>query len=53
MQTSLLASKIQNITNKHNLAIEAKAFPYCKIVEQRNLDCILLSLQVKFMLKDV
>lgn len=56
MSTSLLASKMQNVANQHNLPIEVEAFPYAeidKIVEQRNPDCILLGPQVKFMLKEV
>ncbi|MDO7205319.1 hypothetical protein Q5M85_15490 [Paraclostridium bifermentans] len=38
MSTSLLASKMQNVANQHNLPIEVEAFPYAdidKIVEQK------------------
>ncbi|WP_250675157.1 PTS sugar transporter subunit IIB [Paraclostridium ghonii] len=56
MSTSLLASKMQNVANQHNLPIEVEAFPYAeidKIIEQKNPDCILLGPQVRFMLKEV
>lgn len=51
MSTSMLASKMQQVADKHNLPIEVKAFPDNKveeIVESENPDVILLGPQVKY-----
>ena len=51
MSTSLVASKMQEVADKHNLPLEIKAFPDPKldaIYEQYHPDVILLGPQVKF-----
>lgn len=55
MSTSMLASKMQEVANSHNLPIEVLAFPYNKlreIVDERHPDCILLGPQVKYMYEE-
>lgn len=50
MSTSLIASKMQQVANQHNLPIEVKAFAYLKlasVLEEYNPDMILLGPQVK------
>ncbi|MDO5040178.1 PTS sugar transporter subunit IIB [Clostridium sp.] len=52
MSTSLLASKMQDVANKHKLPIVVKAFPHGKIEQisrEDNPDCILLGPQVKYL----
>ncbi|MBU5439640.1 PTS sugar transporter subunit IIB [Tissierella sp. MSJ-40] len=52
MSTSLLANKMQDVADTHELPIEVKAFPHGKleeIVETLNPDCILLGPQVKYL----
>ena len=51
MSTSLVASRMQDVADKHNLPLEIKAFPDPKldtIYEQYHPDVILLGPQVKF-----
>ena len=51
MSTSLVASRMQNVADKHNLPLEIKAFPdrnIDTIYEQYHPDVILLGPQVKF-----
>ncbi|MPQ42940.1 PTS sugar transporter subunit IIB [Clostridium tarantellae] len=55
MSTSMLASKMQEVANKHKLPIEVAAFPHNKlgeIVETKHPDCILLGPQVKYMYEE-
>ncbi|MEG0328990.1 MAG: PTS sugar transporter subunit IIB [Longicatena sp.] len=52
MSTSMLASKMQETANAHNLPIEVKAHPFDKmdvIIERDHPDCILLGPQVKYL----
>ena len=52
MSTSMLAIKMQDSANSHNLPIEVKAHPHNKlaeIIEKDRPDCILLGPQVKYM----
>lgn len=54
MSTSMLASNMQDVANKHNLPIEVKAYPIGKleeIVAELHPDCILLGPQVKYLLE--
>ena len=51
MSTSLVAKRMQEVGDKHNLPVEVKAFPDNKIdmiVEEFHPDIILLGPQVKF-----
>ena len=51
MSTSLVASRMQDVADKHNLPLEIKAFPDPKldtIYEQYHPDVILLGPQVKY-----
>lgn len=51
MSTSMLASKMQNAANEHNLPIEVEAFPDGKIgqiIADKKPDVILLGPQVKY-----
>ncbi|MGT2949928.1 PTS sugar transporter subunit IIB [Streptococcus cuniculi] len=51
MSTSLVASKMQDVANQHQLPIEVKAFSDAKLastVEEHHPDVILLGPQVKF-----
>lgn len=55
MSTSLVASRMQDVADKHKLPIEVKAFPDAKIatiVAEKNPDVILLGPQVKFKYED-
>ncbi|CAI3191910.1 PTS sugar transporter subunit IIB [Clostridium neonatale] len=55
MSTSILASNMQEIANKHNLPIEVVAFPHNKleeIINSKKPDCILLGPQVKYMYEE-
>lgn len=50
MSTSMLAQRMQNVANEHNLPVEVKAFPQGKmdeIITKLNPDAILLGPQVK------
>lgn len=52
MSTSMLASKMQESANAHNLPIKVAAYPHNKlseIIESDRPDCILLGPQVKYM----
>ncbi len=52
MSTSMLASKMQEAANAHNLPIKVAAYPHNKlaeIFESDRPDCILLGPQVKYM----
>lgn len=52
MSTSMLASKMQEVANAHNLPIKVAAFPHGKldeIIVEDCPDCILLGPQVKYM----
>lgn len=52
MSTSMLASKMQDVANAHNLPIEVKAFSHGKIqeiVSTLHPDCILLGPQVRYL----
>ncbi len=51
MSTSMLASKMQEVANSHNLPMEVEAFPDGKmgqIIEEKHPDVILLGPQVKY-----
>ena len=51
MSTSLVASKMQEVANQHQLPIEVKAFPDVQldaVVQKFHPDVILLGPQVKF-----
>jgi PTS system cellobiose-specific IIB component len=53
MSTSMLASQMQNVADKHNLPLSVKAFPHyslSEIIETDRPDVILLGPQVKYML---
>ena len=51
MSTSMLASKMQDVANSHDLPIEVEAFPDGKngqIIDEKHPDVILLGPQVKY-----
>lgn len=55
MSTSLLASNMQKVAEKHNLPIEVKAFSLTKlddIYQKEHPDCILLGPQVRFLYEE-
>ncbi|MDE6952843.1 MAG: PTS sugar transporter subunit IIB [Erysipelotrichales bacterium] len=55
MSTSLLAQKMQDVADAHNLPFEVKAFPIGtlgEIVIAQDPDCILLGPQVKYLYQD-
>ncbi|MEW8973436.1 MAG: PTS sugar transporter subunit IIB [Tissierellaceae bacterium] len=55
MSTSMLAKKMQDIGDKHNLPLEVKAFSIKileKILEEKHPDCVLLGPQVRHLLED-
>lgn len=55
MSTSMLASKMQDAANAHNLPITVKAHPHDKladIIATDRPDCILLGPQVKYMYEE-
>lgn len=55
MSTSMLAQKMQEVGDAHNLPVEVKAFSHSKIgdiVEQLHPDCILLGPQVKYLYEE-
>ena len=52
MSTSMLANKMQEVANAHNVPVEVKAHPHDKlgeIVKNDKPDCILLGPQVKYL----
>lgn len=56
MSTSMMAQRMQEVANKHNLPIECKAYSYKKIdsvLEEVSLDCILIGPQTKFLYEDI
>lgn len=56
MSTSMMAQRMQEVANQHNLPIECKAFSYKKIgtiIEEVSLDCILIGPQTKFLYDDI
>lgn len=55
MSTSMLAKRMQDIGEKHNLPLEVKAYSIKtleKIMEEKNPDCILLGPQVSHLFDD-
>ncbi|MGO1372215.1 MAG: PTS sugar transporter subunit IIB [Senegalia sp. (in: firmicutes)] len=55
MSTSMIAKKMQDVGDKHNLDLEVKAYPVRsleKILEEKNPDCVLLGPQVRHLLED-
>ena len=55
MSTSMLASNMQDVANRHNLPIKVAAFPHNKleeIISEDRPDCILLGPQVKYMYEE-
>lgn len=55
MSTSMIAKKMQDVGDKHNLNIEVKAYPVRnleKILEEKNPHCVLLGPQVRHLLED-
>lgn len=55
MSTSMLAQKMQEVGNEHNLPVEVKAFSHAKIqdiVDELHPDCILLGPQVKYLFEE-
>lgn len=55
MSTSMLAQKMQEVANEHDLAVEVKAFSHSKIqeiVDELHPDCILLGPQVKYLFEE-
>ena len=55
MSTSMIAKRMQDIGDEHDLPIEVKAYSIkdlMKIVEEKNPDCVLLGPQVRHMLED-
>ncbi len=56
MSTSMLAQKMQQSADAHNLPVEVKAFPIDKIgdiINELHPDCILIGPQSKYMYDDV
>lgn len=52
MSTSMLAAKMQEVANSHQLDMEVAAFPHERIGEiiaAKHPDCILLGPQVKYL----
>ena len=50
MSTSMMAQRMQDVADSHNLPIECKAFSYKiiqDIIEKNTLDCILIGPQIK------
>lgn len=55
MSTSMLAQKMQEVGDAHNLPVEVKAFSHSKIqdiVDELHPDCILLGPQVKYLFEE-
>ncbi len=56
MSTSMMAQRMQEVADKHELPIECKAYSYKRIpeiVESVELDCILIGPQTKFLYDDI
>ena len=56
MSTSMMAQRMQEVADKHNLPFGCKAFSYKKIssiIEENKLDCILIGPQTKFLYDDI
>ena len=56
MSTSMMAQRMQEVANKHNLPFECKAFSYKKIdtiLEEVTLDCILIGPQTRFLFDEI
>ncbi|WP_392486182.1 PTS sugar transporter subunit IIB [Haloimpatiens sp. FM7315] len=56
MSTSLLVSKMREVAKKHDVNVQIEALPFARsfeIIEKKEVDCILLGPQVKFLLKDI
>ncbi|MDE6195420.1 MAG: PTS sugar transporter subunit IIB [Erysipelotrichaceae bacterium] len=56
MSTSMMAQRMQDVADSHNLPIECKAFSYKKIqdiVDSTTVDCILIGPQTKFLYDDI
>lgn len=56
MSTSMMAQRMQEVANKHNLPIECQAHSYKKIqdvIESTPLDCILIGPQTKFLYDEI
>lgn len=56
MSTSMLASKMQNVANEHNLPMEVEAFPdgkIAQIIDEKHPDVILLGPQVKYRYNEI
>ena len=56
MSTSMMAQRMQEVADKHNLPFVCKAFSYKKIssiIEENKLDCILIGPQTKFLYDDI
>ncbi len=56
MSTSMMAQRMQEVADSHNLPIECKAFSYKKIqdiIEETTLDCILIGPQTKFLFDEI
>ncbi len=55
MSTSMLANKMQEVANAHNLPVKVAAYSHNKlgdIIAQDRPDCILLGPQVKYMYEE-
>ena len=55
MSTSMMAQRMQDVADSHNLPIECKAFSYKiiqDIIEKNTLDCILIGPQTKFLFEN-
>lgn len=56
MSTSMMAQRMQEVANTHNLPLECKAYSYKRIdtiMEEVTLDCILIGPQTKFLYDDI
>lgn len=56
MSTSMMAQRMQEVADKHNLPIECKAHSYKRIdavLEEVELDCILIGPQTKFLYDEI
>lgn len=55
MSTSMLAKKMQEVANSHNMPVEVAAFPHGslnQIIEDKKPDVIMLGPQVKYLYED-
>ncbi|MGG7143973.1 PTS sugar transporter subunit IIB [Clostridium nigeriense] len=56
MSTSLLVTKMREVAAKHDVKVNIEALPFAKsfeILNEKQVDCVLLGPQVKFLLKDI